>query len=253
MKDLFVFPFRDPNWKNKLLIGSGISFLGMFIPLIPWMFVAGYGARLLRAGAANTDAERLPEWDHWGDLLMDGLRQTGVGLLASLPTMVLMGGGWLFYMIGVIRMTAAGENPGAGESLFMLASVMVMFFAMGLGMLFGLVTALFSPAAMAHVAVQRRFAALFDFQGWVKVLRANLGGFVTALLVFITVYTVIMFGWQVLYFTVILCFLAPLLLMPAAFYTALVFYRLVGQAYGEGLNKTAEAPASDGSAPLPVS
>ena len=34
MKHLFSFPFHDPRWKNKLLIGAGLIFVGFFIPVI---------------------------------------------------------------------------------------------------------------------------------------------------------------------------------------------------------------------------
>lgn len=264
MKDLLLFPFRDQNWKSKLLIGSGMTLAGMVIPFIPWFFVAGYGARLLRAGAANTDAERLPNWDDWGEMFIDGLRLMGAGLLVSLPAILLMGAGWVFYMIGVINMSSAGGYPSTDDAMLMVGSMLVMFLTMGLGMLIGLAAGLFFPPALGHVAVQRRFGAFFDVRGWLRILRANFGGFALALLLFLTVYLVAMMAFQILYFTFILCFLTPLLMMPAAFYSGLIYYRLIGQAYGDAQRKlnlpepgaaleAADETASNGSAPLPVS
>lgn len=259
-KDLLLFPFHDRNWKNKLLIGTGMSLASTIIPIIPWFFTAGYGARLMRAGAANSTSEELPEWDGWGDLMIDGLRLLGAGLLFSLPALVLMGGGWLFYMVSVVNISSAGEFASQSDAWMMIISMLVMFFTMGLGMLLWIAAMLVAPPAMAHVVVQRRFGALFDVKGWGGILRANFGGFVLATLLFFAVYWVMMFVFQVLYFTVILCFLAPVLIMPVAFYCGVIYQRLIGQAYGDGLRKLetplpviAEGTATNGSEPLPVS
>jgi len=243
-KDLFLFPFRDKNWKNKLLIGVGMTLASMAIPIIPWFFTAGYGARLMRAGAANSTSEDLPEWDDWGDLMLDGLRLLGAGLLVSLPGIILMGGGWLFYMVGVINFSSTGEHASSGDAWMMIFSMMVMFFTMGLGMVLWMAALVVSPPAMAHIAVQRRFSALFDIKGWGRILRVNFSGFVLAVMLFFAVYWVMMLAFQILYFTIILCFLAPLLIMPIAFYCGVVYQRLIGQAYGDALRKL-ETPQSE--------
>ncbi len=243
MKDLILFPLRDERWKNKLLIGTGITFAGMIIPFIPLLFIGGYGARLLRAGAANSDAERLPEWDDWGELLLDGLRLVGAGLLVSLPALLLMGFGWVFYMFGAINMSTVGNYPSTSDVMLMMGSMLVMFLTMGLGMILALAAGLICQPALAHVAVQRRFSALFDVQGWLRILRANFGGFALAMLLFFTLYTLMMFAFQILYLTIVLCFVAPLLLMPAAFYCGLIYYRLIGQAYGDALRKLELSPS----------
>ena len=56
---------------------------------------------------------------------------------------------------------------------------------------------------------------------------------VAALAMFMAIYSVMMFAMQILNMTVVLCMFVPFLLLPMAFYCGLIFYRLIGQAYGE--------------------
>lgn len=258
LKHLFSFPFHDPRWKEKFLIGTGLCAAGFFIPLLPLLPVAGYGARLLRAGAANSNPETLPEWDDWGDLLLDGLRLTGVGLLFMLPTWFIMIFGFTIYFGSFTFlpfMDASRGGRAAGLLMVYLLSLGLMFLGMGLGTLLSLAASVVIPPAQAHVAVSRRFAALFEFGSWWKVLRANLGGFLLVLLLMFALYFAGLLAWQVMYLTVILCLVAPLLLMPLLFYGIVIYHRLVGQAYREGLIQ-ADAPAvlagTGTEAPAPV-
>jgi hypothetical protein len=46
-------------------------------------------------------------------------------------------------------------------------------------------------------------------------------------------YTLFLFGFQILYLTIILCCLWPVLVAPLFFYGSLVFYHMSGLAYRE--------------------
>ena len=91
--------------------------------------------------------------------------------------------------------------------------------------------------------VKGRFGALFEVGAWWRSLRANFGGYMLALGVLMGLYMLILLGWQILYFTLVLCLFAPLLLAPVVFYAGLVYCRLVGQAYGETLPAGPVTPA----------
>jgi hypothetical protein len=93
------------------------------------------------------------------------------------------------------------------------------------------------PPALAHVAVRREFGAFFRVGEWWRILRANLGGFLAAMFYTAGMYMMIMFGFQILYMTIILCLVIPLLMAPVTFFMMVVFARLIGQAYGSGYNK----------------
>lgn len=253
VKNLLSFPFHDPEWKSKFLIGAAVSFAGVVVPVVPWLAIWGYVARLIRAGAANEDAAHLPVWDDWGELFTDGLRQFGVIMICLLPALVLMLGGWLFYMTGMVSFTTSGHNQASanGSALFMFASMIVFFIAMGLGSLLTLAAWLVMPAAQARVAVERRFSAAFEAKEWWRVLRANLGGFLLASGSFFVLQFTLAIIFQFFYMTVCLCPIGMLAMLPAGFYTLLIVYRLAGQAYGEGSAKL-NVPALLPPDPLPA-
>ncbi len=249
LKNLFSFPFHDPKWQGKFLTGSGLVFAGMIIPLLPWLAVMGYGARLIRAGARNDDASRLPEWDDWTELFTDGLRQFGTSFILTLPGSVILVGGWAVYMLMVFGSIAAAQaRGGSSDSIAgpgMLIGMTILFTSMGAGMLLSTIGLLLFPAAAGHVAAQRRFGALFQVGQWWKVLRANLGGFLLTLFILFALYFGMILVMQVLYMTIILCALIPFALSPLAFYILVIFARLTGQAYGDGAAKTGIPLAPD--------
>ena len=57
------FFFQDPNWVQKILVGSLFTLLSFVF--IGGVFIAGYAVRLLRR-AARGETYPLPEWDDLG-------------------------------------------------------------------------------------------------------------------------------------------------------------------------------------------
>ena len=167
-KDLFTFPFRDPRWKEKFLIGSGLTLAGSFIPIVPILATLGYSARLARAGADNSDAAQLPEWDDWGDLFIDGLRQFGAFFLLMLPPLAIIIAGQLIYMGSYFGMMAIENNArSAGPvALAFMLGFFIFFFSMMLDTMLNLVAWLFIPINQTHVAVTRHFATVFEVHQW---------------------------------------------------------------------------------------
>ncbi|NJN99342.1 MAG: DUF4013 domain-containing protein [Anaerolineales bacterium] len=90
LQALAKFPFTDPRWKNKFLIGSLLHLAGYAIPLIPLIFVYGYCAQIMRQIIVEKRDPYMPEWEDWGKFLQDGLKLTGVGLIYSLPCLWLV-------------------------------------------------------------------------------------------------------------------------------------------------------------------
>lgn len=119
--------WNDPEFRKKWLVGGLIA----SIPVVNLLF-AGYVLRYMRDLRAGRDLA-LPQWDDWGDLLLDGLRLVGLKLiylavpvvvgaflswvlsglfaffgmplfastLALLPVTVAILGGWLLWMAGI--------------------------------------------------------------------------------------------------------------------------------------------------------
>jgi len=242
LKNVFRFPFHDPRWKIKFLIGAGLAFAGSIIPIIPTLPLLGYFARLMRAGARNDDAATLPEWDNWGELFMDGLRQTGVLFIILLPPIVISIVGWIIYMGAIMAMPLLERGDSGGAIVAIFGSFGIFFISMAVSMLLLMLAAVIFPAAMAHVAVTRSFVSFFQVGAWWKIMRKNFLGFQVAIGIFGSLYVLLVVVTQILYFTLVLCIFIPFLLIPMGFYSGLVFYRLVGQAYGEAQPPVVAAP-----------
>lgn len=246
LKNVFRFPFHDPRWKIKVLIGSALAFAGVILPIIPALPLMGYFARMMRAGARNEDAAVLPEWNDWGELFLDGLRQAGVLIVAFLPATVLSIVGWFVYMVGIMAMPVIDRDSSFLGVFTMMGAFGFFFITMAISMILLVIAAMIFPAAMAHVAFTRSFVSFFRVGEWWKIMRKNFLGFQVAIGIFGSLYVLLMVVTQILYFTVVLCLVIPFLLVPLGFYSGLVFYRLVGQAYGETI-----APAEEAALPEP--
>lgn len=139
------YPFSDPQWIQKLAIAAGLSIgallqtasnlvrseseglamilqvIGLVLLLIASPFTAGY---MFRASRNAAHGELLPEWDDWGGLFMDGIRVIGLYLGYFLPVFVLYAVGmFIFFMVVIGGVSAAGGHGGIGESLFALGII----------------------------------------------------------------------------------------------------------------------------------
>jgi len=83
MTDSLKYP--SSNWKKVLILGVMILFSFLIIPLF---IVLGYFIRVLKASLAGL--EDLPEFDEWVDMIVDGIKVLLVGIVYSLPAIVIM-------------------------------------------------------------------------------------------------------------------------------------------------------------------
>ncbi len=194
----FTFVFEDQQWLNKLLIGAAILFVGslflwlLFIPLIvAGALLNGYMIEIIRR-VVDGRADLLPEWDEWGDMIVDGLKLLVVQIVYSLPAIVLG-------LCMILLLIAAGEN----------AEVLGWFLGLGAGcfiLLWTVAVSIVLPAATAVFAVTRDLTSAFQFgkvfafvrdnlstylltlvMGWVAGFIGSLGGTVCGLGTFFTV------------------------------------------------------------------
>ena len=109
------------------------------------------------------------------------------------------------------------------------------FFAVG--MLLALLLWIILPPMLAHVAATNSFRAAFRLGEWWRVFRANLGGFLIAMILTAGLYMGVMLTVQILYFTIVLCILVPFLMAFVIGYLLIVANVLFAQAYGEAIEK----------------
>lgn len=229
---LLTFPFQDPEWKRKAVVGSALGLAGMLFPLLPWLPLLGYFAQVMRQ-AAEGEALTLPEWEAWDRLILDGLRWLGALVLVWLPLAAVFFAAYAFMLAALV----ATERPDLPDPLGVALPVLglvVLFLALMVTILAGLASAAILPAALAHVTMEERFAALFQVSNWWPVFRVNLMGFLTAgVLVLGLAYLWYLITYA-LYVSIIFCCLAFIVSAPLGFYLGVVAAGAFGQAYADG-------------------
>lgn len=234
LKPAFRFPFETREATNRFLAGSGLLLLGMFIPILPTLFVFGYCAQVLRR-TARREAPAMHAWDDWGAMLKDGFRSWAIAFLFFLPSMAVFFLGFAAYFASFIPLL--GADPGRGEEalgLMFLVGMGTLFLSFSVGSLLLVLASIPLPVALAHFAVEDRFAAAFHFRAWWPILRRNLLGILIAWVVVFGLLGVLWFATLVAYYTFVLICLLFFLVLPAYFYILLVGAAVYGDVYAEG-------------------
>jgi hypothetical protein len=238
LKKLFRFPFEDPNWLSRILVGSALTLAGYIIPILPTLIVSGYALRVMRQ-TLDGQEPTLPEWDDWGGLLKDGLHAMLVGLVYLMPALIVMGAGMALYWAGSIYLPFAAttsSDPGeamAGWTLYMFVSMAIMFISMFVGTLFSLLGTIAVPVALSHSIAQDDLMAAFRVRQWWRIMTADKLGYFVTWVVVAGFGAVFYAGFALVYSTMILCCLIPFLMAPFSVLLLLIGSALFGQTYRE--------------------
>jgi hypothetical protein len=163
----FTYMFEDQDWIKKILIGGVL----LFIPIVNFV-VIGYFIEALRNTAEGRELP-LPEWDDFGGKFMKGLMAAIASFLYALPIMIIYGVSFLPLMIAGSSdsdavTTATSICPMIGGCLLFVYMILVL---------------LILPAAVIRYAFTRQFGAFFRFGDIMALIKANIGGYIIALLV----------------------------------------------------------------------
>lgn len=245
MQDVLSYPFKDPRWKSKLGLGVLLTVAGMFVPVIPSLFVIGYGYQILHRLVVERGDLYLPEWDDWGKYFKDGWRLFAMWFVYMLPSLVTSLIGVVAYIAMFVTMIAA-EGSGNDEAAMipMFITMAVLFLSMALSMLLAMAASLIVPPATAHTVARDSFSAGFDFTGWWKVFKANLGGFFLALVIVMGLLGIVYMLSYIFYMTIVLMCMLFIFPMLVGFYIMLVGCAMTGLAYREGIDRLAAADDS---------
>ncbi|SFS02683.1 Protein of unknown function [Halomicrobium zhouii] len=105
---------------------------------------------MIRQTVAGEDEP--PEWDDWGELIVDGIKVAVVAFVYSIvPTIVILGVGITMFGLG----GAAGDTGGG-----ILAGVGILTFLLLIPVMF--VVYYLVPAALANMAIEGNLGAAFD-------------------------------------------------------------------------------------------
>jgi hypothetical protein len=235
LSQILLFPIRDSEARKSFLIGCAIALAGFIIPIVPYLFLFGYAARVARQ-IFRGESPRMTTWDDWGTLLQDGAKMFGVRMVYSLPILILV----LPMVVASIAMPiiAEGVNSTRADTLIVIFSL-VMLLLMCLLMVLSLPLALITPAAEMNTVDKNEFAAGFRFREWWGILRANLGGFIVAFVIFYAISMLLGIVIQIMVATIILSCLLPFFIPALTTYSTLVMYAMMAQAYKVGREKLA--------------
>lgn len=171
----FSFPFQDPNWVPKFLIGSLFVFLSPLI--IGSIFLIGYGLLVARQ-QISSETLSLPEWDDLGSILVDGVKGLAISVAHKLPLFLLTLLLALSLFGGVLFSRDGGDFSDAllfvGLPAVMAGSVLV-------GLL-SLTILVYVPAAFVRFVQTGELTAAFDVVDIIGFIRANSSNYLIGLL-----------------------------------------------------------------------
>ncbi|HEY84273.1 MAG TPA: DUF4013 domain-containing protein [Chloroflexi bacterium] len=239
LKTLFKFPFQGPDWRNRFIVGAALIFAGFAIPIVPGIFVFGYTLQIMRQVIEGRELE-LPAWDDWGKFGVDGLRLLVVGLAYLLPGLLVMFIGFAAYFGMLFSLPFINSANEGAFMLLMFGSMGVMMLSMTLGMLLLILGFIPLPAATAHFVAEDKVSAAFKVRQWQSLIKVNKLGYFATWVVVLGLAMVLYQLFIVVYSTIILCWLLPLLIAPIGFYIQVVGAAVFAQTYRESKAMAAE-------------
>jgi hypothetical protein len=248
LKRFFTFPFEGDGWQKRFVIGAALMLVGTFIPIIPVIFVCGYIVQVMRQ-VIEGKALALPEWADWGKLGVDGLRYGLVSLVFMLPGFLVYFGGMGLYMVSMMMLPMStpmiehGQHGFAIFPLFFVGSMVIMFVSIFLGTILALLGAIPLPMALSHFVAKDQVGAAFRFREWWPLLWRNKMGYFIAWVLSGGLLGAWYLAFMLLYSTMILCVLIPVLSAPLLFYLMLVWATVFGETYRESVD-LADLPVS---------
>lgn len=170
----FSFVFEDEEWVAKFLVAIGILLAGAVLffliipPILAAILLSGYGVEITRR-VIKGKTPVLPEWTDWGQLFLDGLLVTIIGVVYALPIIIL--GICLGIPIGI-----AGEESAVAVAFGLILDC--------LNFLWAIVMSFLLPAAIAFFVKEGDLAAAFRFGEIWSFVRGNLNTYlVTAIMI----------------------------------------------------------------------
>lgn len=235
LQELFYFPFKDADARKQLSIGTLVSLSAFIIPILPFLVLTGYAVQIARQVLKN-ESPRMVAWENWSDFFKDGAKVFGVRIVYTLPILLLI----LPLMISSFILPITSSNAGSPESdPFFFVFMAIFAVTMCLIIPISIVVGLLVPVAEMHVVEKGEFSAGFRLREWWAIFRANTGGFIAAFAVYYLASMAIAIVTQILFVTVILACLVPIVLPASTLYIILIMYVSVAQAYRDGKNKLA--------------
>lgn len=173
----FSYPFEDQEWIKKLGIAGGIALVSLvlsvvLIGLAGFIVLSGWMLEITRR-VINRDPNPLPDWNDFGGYFSKGLQAFVVGLVYSIPSILLS---------ACINLLPLATQNGSTDESMMTAVSIVMACVGCLSALYGIFIGLVLPAAIGRLAATGQIASAFRFGEVIGMVRSNIGAYVMVLL-----------------------------------------------------------------------
>jgi hypothetical protein len=216
---------------SKLVYPNALRLMSFIVPIIPYLLVIGYLARIMHQ-VINGEKPHMTDWDDWGTFFKDGAKLFGVRFIYTLPLLLIMIPMFVLFFAAPFL----SETTQYGDAIFS-----IIFLTFGLFMTclmpFSFALMIILPAAELHVAATGEFSAGFRISEWWPIFRKNIGGFIVAFMIYYGLSIIMSFAFQIIFLTVILICLMPLILPAYSMYMSTIMYTTFAQAYREGRAK----------------
>ena len=163
----FTYVFEDEDWVKKVLIGGVIN----LIPIAGFLFTTGYMLEAIKNVMEGRPLP-LPEWDDWGGKFMKGLMAFIIGLVYSIPIIVVA-----CCFVGV--MAAAGQNEDLTNTLGSVGGPCINC----VSWLYSLALMVVFPAVTAKYAEAWELGAAFRFGEIFNLIKDNIGTYLIVLVI----------------------------------------------------------------------
>jgi hypothetical protein len=171
-----TFVCEEEDWIKKLLIGILLS----FVPVFGQFAVSGYMLTIIR-NVKNNAPRPLPEWSNVVDYFVEGLKLTVVGLVYSLPALLLS---CPIVLVGVLpAFTPLFEDPESAALALTSTSTILILACSCPVTLYGLFLTIIAPAMAIRLAETKEIAACLRVKEIVRFSFANIGPIILSLLV----------------------------------------------------------------------
>ncbi len=203
----FTYAFQDTDWLKKV----GLAALIFLIPIIGPITVMGWGLEITRR-VINNQTDLLPEWNDFGGYLSKGFRGFVVTLALSIPSLLIS------MCQSGISVAIQNSNSNQMASAAGIASICLSC----VSVIFSLIAAFLTPAALGILADTGQLSAAFNFNQLLGLVRSALGPYLLQVLVTgVAAIILVPLG-------VVFCVVGVFVAMA---YLSTVSYNLTGQAY----------------------
>lgn len=239
-----TYVFKDPQWVNKLLAGTGIIYAMLAVLILPAFvfifsdsvyisgitflicyaasFVLSFGLCGYIAETANKrinyQNSLLPDWSGFGQFIITGLKYFAGYFLYILPVIILCV--IFLFLTGMMIGSESFHNGTFNIIVFLLMTLLGALVLMCL-----ILVTVFCPLMMSNYFKNLKTLSFVDYKGAFEMLKGNAGNYFVLILLFIAMSILAQFFCSILLVTIAGVVLIPFLY----FYIYLVIAELCAQ------------------------